>query len=347
MIDTRVCIDDTFGPFAAKVDPTHRWNGWLCPRFTLDTVREMAARSQEMADEYGHDSVPTIHVIDGGTDQGEPRVVVAQISWQYHDGDAEGATSIINPDDDGLYGIGGGEWTWLIATWLCVCGQAMHWHVTDCKNCDLTRDTQPQQTDTAAAAKEPAQTARWLADAEAAYARTQEADEARKSLAARGAALLRADRINRVLDQLGITPIVPATVPEDTTAFAPALLAEADPEEELYSVHADWDDTAGKVRLTLGHYWGENEYRGQLPGRHLNTVADVVHARREGPNSKPDCERIRPSKPTLRQIAEEAAQWLPSDVTSHDAGEITQLLSGLAAAVLCLADTVTAVNDRP
>ncbi|MEU6325004.1 hypothetical protein [Streptomyces sp. NPDC047009] len=186
---------------------------------------------------------------------------------------------------------------------------------------------------------------KWLADAEATYARSQEAEEARKILAVRSLARVRAGRVNRALDQLDITPIVPATALEGTTVFAPALLVEADPEEELYSVHADWDDTEGRVRLTLGHYWGENEYPGQRPGRHLNTVADVVHARREGPNSKP--ERSRPNKPTLRQIAEEAAQWLPSDVTSHDASEITQLLSGLAAAVLCLADTVTAVNDRP
>ncbi|MEU6325003.1 hypothetical protein [Streptomyces sp. NPDC047009] len=144
MIDTRVCIDDTFGPFDATLDPTHRWNGWLCPYFTLDTVRAIAARTQEMADECGYEVVDTVHVIDGGTDQGEPRVVVVQISWQYHDGDAERATSIINPDD-GLYGIGGGEWTWHFASWWCACGAGMDWHETNCEACDRTRDSQQPQ----------------------------------------------------------------------------------------------------------------------------------------------------------------------------------------------------------
>ncbi|MFF0291072.1 hypothetical protein [Streptomyces sp. NPDC005262] len=73
LIDTRVCIDDMLGPYDAKLNPNNRWNGWLFPNFTLDTVRKIAARTQEAADEYGHDVTDTIYVIDGGIDrEGEP-----------------------------------------------------------------------------------------------------------------------------------------------------------------------------------------------------------------------------------------------------------------------------------
>ncbi|MFD8078987.1 hypothetical protein ACFV3E_40810 [Streptomyces sp. NPDC059718] len=57
-VQTRVCIGETLGPYDARVDPTHRWNGWLSPFFTLDTARQLAARTQELADECGHDNVP-------------------------------------------------------------------------------------------------------------------------------------------------------------------------------------------------------------------------------------------------------------------------------------------------
>ncbi|WP_324787144.1 hypothetical protein [Streptomyces sp. H51] len=78
-----VCIDDTLGPYEAKVDRTQRWNGFLVPRFDLDTVRKIAERTQEAAEEYGHDSIDTIHVIDGGTVRGEPRAVVVHAQWQW------------------------------------------------------------------------------------------------------------------------------------------------------------------------------------------------------------------------------------------------------------------------
>ncbi|MFF4504867.1 hypothetical protein [Streptomyces sp. NPDC001401] len=144
MIETRVCIDDTFGPYDAKLDPTNRWKGWLCPFFTLGTVRKLAARTQEMASEYGYDNRDTVHVIDGGTD-GESGAIVLLISWQHLDQDAESDASIIQPNDEGRYGIGGGQWTWHFASWWCACGSDMPWHVTDCEGCDLSRDTQPEK----------------------------------------------------------------------------------------------------------------------------------------------------------------------------------------------------------
>ncbi|WP_405526838.1 hypothetical protein OG426_30640 [Streptomyces canus] len=337
MIETRVCIDDRLGPYDAKLVPANRWHGSVSPFFTLDVVRELAARTQEVAHEYGHDRNDTIHVIDS---QREPRALVLHIRWSYLDQDGGSAVSIIQPNDEGLYGIGGWEWTWNFASWQCACGSTMHWHVTDCEGCDPTRDTQPDKTD--AAPKEPTvleDVPPWLADAEAAYATRQEAAAAHKVLTV----VDRANRINRELIELGITPIALADVPAGSTALTPALLVQADPEAELYAVYADWDETEGKARLTLGHYWGE--YTGQRPGRLLTTIDDVVEARREGPAPQPE-----PKRPTeiprqeLRKVVERTAAYGPRD---GDTGELTALVAGLAAAVLYLADTVTHANDRP
>ncbi|WNI20386.1 hypothetical protein [Actinacidiphila sp. ITFR-21] len=68
MINTRVCIDDMLGPFDCQLDPGNRWNGWLSPHFTLAATRELSAQTLRMADEYGYDSVDTIHVIEGRAD---------------------------------------------------------------------------------------------------------------------------------------------------------------------------------------------------------------------------------------------------------------------------------------
>ncbi|AJF70485.1 hypothetical protein [Streptomyces vietnamensis] len=38
-------------------------------------------------------------------------------------------------EEDGLYGIGGWEWTWSISTWDCACS-SWYYHETDpCPNC--------------------------------------------------------------------------------------------------------------------------------------------------------------------------------------------------------------------
>jgi hypothetical protein len=134
MIETRVCIDDFLGPFDAKVDPTDLWNGFVSPRFTLEVVRQLAARTQQLADECGHDSVDTVHVIDGGTgEDGHPRAVVLRVSWQFFDEGARTVTAIIEPDDEGLYGVGGWEWTWGYAVWWCACGSCQPWHEIECQ----------------------------------------------------------------------------------------------------------------------------------------------------------------------------------------------------------------------
>ncbi|MEU3342255.1 hypothetical protein [Streptomyces sp. NPDC006668] len=144
LIESRVCIDDSFGPFSAKLDPTDR-EGYLTPFFTLDTVRELAVCTQQLCAEYGRDS-ETIHVLSildvadsraGHEDQ--PRVVVVQIRWQYLDEGAESAVSIIEPNQDGLYQIGSDDWAWGFVTWSCPRGSQTPWHLPHCDCCHALR----------------------------------------------------------------------------------------------------------------------------------------------------------------------------------------------------------------
>lgn len=114
LIDAWVHID-MLGPYEAKIDPTKRWKGSASPRFTLDTVRKIAAHTQEQAGEYNYNSVETIHVIDGGTDhEGKPRAVVLHVRWCYIEDEEEAqyATLVMQPDDAGLYSVGGDDWNW-------------------------------------------------------------------------------------------------------------------------------------------------------------------------------------------------------------------------------------------
>ncbi|MEU1853915.1 hypothetical protein ABZ499_32830 [Streptomyces sp. NPDC019990] len=142
-VETRVCIDDMLGPFDAKVDPHNLWNGFVSPRFTLETARELAAQTQAMAEECGAESVDTVHVIDAGaTDRdGKPLAFVLRVSWMYVEQEgAKQCTLIIEPDDEGLYSIGGWEWTWGYVHWWCLCSEPRAWHVPQCEGCGITRD---------------------------------------------------------------------------------------------------------------------------------------------------------------------------------------------------------------
>ncbi|MEV5930952.1 hypothetical protein ACPCSG_23680 [Streptomyces cellulosae] len=109
MIETRVCIDDTLGPFDCQLDPANRWNGFLSPLFTLATARKLSAQTLALADECGYDSTETVHVIDGRADSpdtvhvieggpsrhsedGENLAVAVHVPWRSLDG---GATATI------------------------------------------------------------------------------------------------------------------------------------------------------------------------------------------------------------------------------------------------------------
>ncbi|MYS32942.1 MULTISPECIES: hypothetical protein [unclassified Streptomyces] len=70
--------------------------------------------------------------------RGAHRAVIVHIRWMYLDEGSDTAVSIEAPDDEGLYPIGGWEWTWHLATWWCLCGEPQHWHEPDCP-CGVTR----------------------------------------------------------------------------------------------------------------------------------------------------------------------------------------------------------------
>ncbi|WP_030390833.1 hypothetical protein [Streptomyces sp. NRRL S-241] len=143
---TRVTIDDE-NSYAAVVDPTNRWNGWVSPYLPLDSVRQLSADRMVAADKYGHATVDTIHVVDGGVDlEGAPSVVVLHIRWQYilEEGPVA-VTSVIAPTEDGLYGIGGWEWTWSISTWDCACSSWYYHEADPCPNCGGERPAAQEQ----------------------------------------------------------------------------------------------------------------------------------------------------------------------------------------------------------
>ncbi|WP_432001604.1 hypothetical protein [Streptomyces sioyaensis] len=105
-IETFVCVDDE-NIYPALIDRTNLWNGWVSPGFKLDAVRQLAAHTEEAAEAYGHDCADQIKVIDGG-----PEPVVLHIRWQYLSDEPGSAATVVKPDEDGRYWIGGWEWTW-------------------------------------------------------------------------------------------------------------------------------------------------------------------------------------------------------------------------------------------
>jgi hypothetical protein len=117
----RVQLDDS-PVFEAMADLDDRWNGSLRPRFTLDQVREVARYTQVMNREHGVDW-ETVHVVEQSTanrfaGEGEPSVetsaLVLWVSWEFKlnsEGPSKWVT-VVDPDQDGLYAIGGGSWAW-------------------------------------------------------------------------------------------------------------------------------------------------------------------------------------------------------------------------------------------
>ncbi|MFD3851667.1 hypothetical protein ACFWVB_38215 [Streptomyces microflavus] len=142
---TRVSIPGVIGPYDAYVHLGDQWNGFARPLFALDTVREIAAHTQILADEGGCNSVVTAHVIDGDPDsEGMPRAVVLTVNWQFwdQDGGASKVTTVAESTAEGLYPVGGSSWTWEIETWTCACQESNPWHLAVC-HCGQPRDRQP------------------------------------------------------------------------------------------------------------------------------------------------------------------------------------------------------------
>lgn len=121
MSPVRVRLDDS-PRFEAVADLDDRWNGHLKPRFTLDQVRKLAEYTQSKSRRLGVDW-ETVHVVehdiadpygDDGLTGVRKSVLVLWVSWQFTLGsnDPSKWTTVVDPDEDGLYGIGGGGWAW-------------------------------------------------------------------------------------------------------------------------------------------------------------------------------------------------------------------------------------------
>jgi hypothetical protein len=82
------------------------------PWFDLDTVRRIAADTQEEAARYGHGSIDTVHVLDGTVGH-TAHAVVLVVSWMYLGSERhEQATEILQPNEVGRYAVGGHDWCW-------------------------------------------------------------------------------------------------------------------------------------------------------------------------------------------------------------------------------------------
>ncbi|MFF9690432.1 hypothetical protein [Streptomyces sp. NPDC014623] len=79
------------------------------------------------------------------TGRGARHAVVLHIRWMYvHEGSDTAATT--EPlGKDGLYSIGGWEWAWGYSVWWCPCANCNNWHVAECKNCGLARDSRHEE----------------------------------------------------------------------------------------------------------------------------------------------------------------------------------------------------------
>ncbi|MEW2568352.1 hypothetical protein [Streptomyces sp. NPDC047070] len=111
MVDVTVCANDV-DRYPARVDAADQKDGYVRPWFDLDTVRRIAARTQEEAALYGHGSIDTVHVLDG-TVSGVGHAVVLVVCWMYLGGERhERATEICQPGAEGRYAIGGHDWCW-------------------------------------------------------------------------------------------------------------------------------------------------------------------------------------------------------------------------------------------
>lgn len=168
----------------------------------------------------------------------------------------------------------------------------------------------------------------WLRQAEAAR---EERETARLQKAWRRAQA-QADQINTRLADLGIQPVTPASVHQrEYQPLQPALLVAADPEHELYAVYASHD--GDNVVLEVDHYWGE--WPAPRRGPALRTVDDVLDARHYGVH-----EPLKEPLNSLRALALATVDRLSGDMTVDGYG-IGEQISGLTAAVLHLADTLT------
>lgn len=136
----------------------------------------------------------------------------------------------------------------------------------------------------------------WLAQAEADLA----AERAASDQADEEFALDLAKDINAHLAKVGITPITPAHT-DGKGRLIPAFLAAPSTEYEHYGVHASFDEDTGRVYLLAEDYeTGAHRtfYGLRISVDYLDTIQDVLRARRNGPKPMP-AEAPKPSVDTL------------------------------------------------
>ncbi|MEW1675506.1 hypothetical protein AB0O47_20000 [Streptomyces noursei] len=121
MQPVRVRLDDS-PVFEAVADLGNTWDRFLRPRFTLDQLREVAEYTQAMHREHGVDW-ETVHIVEqssanrfaeDGRPAAEKSALVLWVSWEFTLG-SEGPSkyvTVVDPDEDGLYDVGGGAWAW-------------------------------------------------------------------------------------------------------------------------------------------------------------------------------------------------------------------------------------------
>ncbi|ABD11094.1 hypothetical protein ThrDRAFT_03669 [Frankia casuarinae] len=95
----RVTISGVYSEYEVPANDD-RWNGFAVPGFTLDQVRQLAAETDALGATVDADEIDTITIGDDGI------VSVHSGHWN--------CTTIVVPDPDGLYYVGGYEWAWEI-----------------------------------------------------------------------------------------------------------------------------------------------------------------------------------------------------------------------------------------
>ncbi|MGH3737568.1 MAG: hypothetical protein ACRDT6_18460 [Micromonosporaceae bacterium] len=95
-----VAIDDLLGPYPAQVRIGRTWNGWAIPRFSREVCERIAADTQRLAGVMPG-AVEVVRVAGN-------RVRITR------DGDPGGWVEVVEPDLDGMYGVGAMAWTWSV-----------------------------------------------------------------------------------------------------------------------------------------------------------------------------------------------------------------------------------------
>ncbi|MEV6527151.1 hypothetical protein AB0M43_34995 [Longispora sp. NPDC051575] len=94
---------DVLGPFDGQILKGYSWNGWAIPAFDLPTVRAIGQAIAGQA--AGPDLVTVVEIGDDAT-----------VTLVEEAGTAHEHRTVIEPDADGLYGLGAWSWCWSINT---------------------------------------------------------------------------------------------------------------------------------------------------------------------------------------------------------------------------------------